>query len=198
MPHFEAVAVNGAGVFDTLKLVIKLVLDKARKGAEVGAGAQAPSPSAATARYGYTGATAPAAANTPAQLAPVQVAAVPSSIAPRPVESLAASSKPVVTLPSGPSTVDEPIRPVAAALIANEPSEVGVSTTVRGRVGVAPERGDAFSEKSGSEAEAMPTVIRPTVIPPAPSRKRTGDAPKAKANTKTKKRSFWKRLFNWI
>ena len=29
-PHFEAVAVNGAGVFDTLKLIIKLVLDKAR------------------------------------------------------------------------------------------------------------------------------------------------------------------------
>lgn len=36
LPTFEASAVKGAGVFDTLKMITKLVLNKARKGAEQG------------------------------------------------------------------------------------------------------------------------------------------------------------------
>lgn len=43
VPDFEATATTGVGVFDTLKMVAKLVLQELRKGSEVGATAPAPS-----------------------------------------------------------------------------------------------------------------------------------------------------------
>ena len=43
VPDFEATATTGVGVFDTLKMVAKLVLQELRKGSEVGASSPSPS-----------------------------------------------------------------------------------------------------------------------------------------------------------
>jgi signal recognition particle receptor subunit beta len=43
VPDFEATATTGVGVFDTLKMVAKLVLRELRRGSEVGASAPSPS-----------------------------------------------------------------------------------------------------------------------------------------------------------
>ena len=44
LPYFEASAVKGVGVFDTLKLITKLVLNKAKKGDEAAVGSEPEAP----------------------------------------------------------------------------------------------------------------------------------------------------------
>jgi signal recognition particle receptor subunit beta len=43
VPDFEATATTGVGVFDTLKMVAKLVLQELRKGSEAGSSGASPS-----------------------------------------------------------------------------------------------------------------------------------------------------------
>ncbi len=86
LPFFEASAVKGTGVFDTLKLITKMVLNRARKGAESGE-----APSQATA--------APAASSQPEAASPLSTAAQP--VPPQQIET-PAPPQPVAGQPAAP------------------------------------------------------------------------------------------------
>jgi len=261
LPHFEAVAVDGAGVFDTLKCVIKMVLDKARKGTELGAAAgkssteqpaaaaaptpqpaeaapaptpqsaqPAPPPDPAPVSVQAAPAPAPAPSPAPSQAHPVRPAPAPGPMQPEPVEpapAVAAAPTPQPSTPApAPQTqstepnADDEIRPVAAALVANDPGE-SASVLVRPRPAPhgAAEIGPTLREqklaaasittpRTQGPAEAPSEAARPQaatpaipmgVIPPARSLKTGKQSGKSKGKAKPKqKKSFWKKLFNWI
>lgn len=94
--EYSASATEGFGVFDTLKCILKLVLDKAKSGGTV------PSSTPITAA-----ASAPVAAMAaPAAVAPLRVTAVP--VDDRPVMPQVAAMAPA--MPNGPTAPPEPIR----------------------------------------------------------------------------------------
>jgi signal recognition particle receptor subunit beta len=202
-PYFEASAVNGTGVFDTLKMVIKLVLDKARSRSELSVKSASPTAPAATVAPTATAAPAgqgPAAPQVPAPPAPapeVQPASPqPVGVTAAPVVLPEAPAGPMPEPAGAPSqampaaaTVVEPHQ--AAATVTQAPPQAGVVAPV-----VAPAQGEAASSASsasspgGVEINFDNMTAAPTVIPPAPSLKRASE-PK-------KKRSFWRKLFKWI
>ncbi len=55
LPYFEASAVKGVGVFDTLKLITKLVLNKAKRGDDAGSNADAAADPVETPQYSVSG-----------------------------------------------------------------------------------------------------------------------------------------------
>lgn len=313
LPHFEAVAVDGGGVFDTLKCVIKMVLDKARKRTEVtgGSGAETPAREAAPrpapaqpapevpaaqappaappqapapAQPAPVAQTQPAPAPQPAPVAqtpppaqapqpapverletvqvtppgtnqPAQPAAAQASQAPQPapverletvqvtppgMDDLPKSASPQQAAPlqqvapqqpapqhpapqqaapqGTPQAADE-IRPVAAALVANDPEEVAaISRHQTGPIGIQkPETAQApapapavpppmtkpTADTPAQAPQPGPAPAMPSaVIPPAPSLRKSADGPravhKAKPKAKRKKKSFFRKLFNWI
>jgi signal recognition particle receptor subunit beta len=168
-PSFEAVAVNGGGVFDTLKHVIKLVLDKARKGSSIDSAA-APSASVeAKSTASPTTASVGASGSTPAT--------PEGDTAKIGVPAGAAREYASVALPQ----TQEPNSVAAVATVAPPILKTEAPTQTYAGLGVADDTGKLFA---GAE-------LAPTVIPAAPSLRR-------KDGTQKKKRSFWRKLFSWI
>lgn len=95
--EYSASATEGFGVFDTLKCILKLVLDKAKSGGTV------PSSTPVSAAVSVP-ATAAVAASTPA---PLRVTAVP--VSDRPVMPQVAAVAP--SMPTAPITPPEPVMP---------------------------------------------------------------------------------------
>jgi hypothetical protein len=91
LPYVEASAVSGAGVFDTLKRITKLVLEQTKKRTAVGAQAETP--------------TAAPAAGGPASASP-RKAAVPRGVATPQTESWSPEHANVAT-----ATAEPPVRP---------------------------------------------------------------------------------------
>lgn len=174
-PYFEASAVNGTGVFDTLKMIIKLVLDKARRRSEL----SAQSGGSATVQ-----AAAPATQGSPGRAAePVRPA------------------QPVEPEPRAPRFT--PARLEEVAVTSGGESREGAVPTVEAARPWAPAAPEALAVAvaSASTPTASPQAatplspvrargLSPSVIPPAPSLRRASEA--------KKKRSFWRKLFSWI
>jgi signal recognition particle receptor subunit beta len=225
LPYFEAVAVDGTGVFDTLKLIIKLVLDKARKGSELAGStgdAATPKPQPAStvpqaaaqaAPHVAAQATQPPAHPSVPVAEPPQAAPVPARAPlqePAPVSAAAEEASEPVPAQSPPSIAAvEPVAPLAvsagvaatdaAVAPAPEPETAGSDALPAPAAGQTPETISAPAPAAAATAQivnpsqAAPQVAQtPSVIPPAPSLKRTADA------RKKTKRSFWRKLFKWI
>lgn len=175
-PYFEAVAVNGGGVFDTLKHVIKIVLDKARKGSSIESAGSKPSAGAAKES---------APPSTPATPEPEGARAIEtSSIGSTDDVESSAEPVPAGAAPEGgtPSTsVQESNRADSVATVS--PPAVQPETSE------AEPRSTAFADDSGKLFAGA--ELAPSVIPAAPSLRR-------KEHVKKKKRSFWRKLFSWI
>jgi len=186
-PHFEAVAVNGSGVFDTLKLIIKLVLDKARSQSDL------------------PKSTATAEAAPPKQAPRADADLKVSSgggFAPPPREPEEVQQ--VVAGVTGNSyTGPDPARPSFASQATAPASAAGDSAAqalpppvMAPHARPAPAADDSgrlrtVGEHTGPTPRAFGTPIAPSVIPPAPSLRRTSEG-------KKKPKSFWRKLFNWI
>lgn len=140
LPHFEASASIGNGVFDTLKLIIKLVLDKAKSSG---------GSSAATVSQ-----AAPEAKATPAVTTPAPVAA----------SGVAASAKAVSASPqSGPEK--SPIPTLSTSNVSTAAQAPSVETD-----GMDRQRTPAYRPFPGSEAaqaKAAERKISPTAFAPA-------------------------------
>jgi len=240
-PYFEASAVNGTGVFDTLKMVIKLVLDKARSRSELSAqNAQKPAPAATLEPTAPQSAPEAQPLSPPPLGVPAAAATVPAApvvpvpeaqpLSPQPLGVPAAAATvqaaPVVPVPDSPAGQPQ----AAAAMVASQPEVTPAPQPVEASdmqhaaepetvaqfappPEVAPEPqaekaagaivpadtfspGDQTATPSAAPAEGGVEIdfdnmtAAPTVIPPAPSLKRSSE-PK-------KKRSFWRKLFKWI
>jgi signal recognition particle receptor subunit beta len=193
LPHFEAVAVNGTGVFDTLKLIIKLVLDKARSQSDLPKSAtttEAPpaeeTPRAATSDFQVSSERA----FSPPPREPEEVARVTAGVDAR--RSAAAEiARPAVLaerLAKPSASAGEMAQPQAQTLpppVLAPPDRFAPADPGASGHGRAP-------ESTGPTARAFGTPIAPSVIPAAPSLKRTSDGKKKKP------KSFWRKLFNWI
>ena len=227
-PYFEASAVNGTGVFDTLKMVIKLVLDKARSRSELSAQSASPTAPAATA----PAATAPAATAPAATVAPTATAApvvqgpaapqVPAPPAPAP-EVQPASPQPVgvtaapVVLPEAPAgPVPEPagapsqampaaatvVEPHQAAATVVEPHQAAATVTqAPPQAGVvAPVAAPAQGDAASSGSSvSSPGGVEINFDNMTAAPTVIPPAPSLKrASEPKKKRSFWRKLFKWI
>ncbi len=210
LPHFEASATIGNGVFDTLKLIIKLVLEKAKRSATDRARpdvsyteppAPAPSPAPVEQAAAETPST-PAELSTPAEPSPVAEPATPERV---PVEPSPATAEAELRGQAARST--GPISVAEAEPVAETPSEQPEPAKYRPYPGgedpeeldkkissasFAPVRreeaddGDPAAEVAGlktNQDNQGADLSRPAM---APSLKRRGD--KAK-------RGFFKRLF---
>jgi signal recognition particle receptor subunit beta len=173
-PHFEASAVNGTGVFDTLKMIIKLVLDKARKRSELSSqgGSATVQVGAATAQ-----AASPRAAEVPAPV-PVKV--------PEPVPARVVAPR----KEGAPLTLEDEPAAVAQAAVVRPWSSPAAPATLAAPAVDSPVAVAARPAVRASAAPARPAVLAPSVIPPAPSLKRSSEP--------RKKPSFWRKLFSWI
>jgi signal recognition particle receptor subunit beta len=194
-PYFEASAVNGTGVFDTLKMVIKLVLDKARSRSEL---------SAQNAQKSAAAATVAPTAPQPAPMAAVPPPAPePQTVTPQslavPAASATIQAAPVAPLPE-PAGGVAGATPGAATLAAPQPANVAAPQAGSASQTIVPVSApisadsmstqSAASDQGGTDINFDNMTAAPTVIPPAPSLKRSSE-PK-------KKRSFWRKLFKWI
>lgn len=203
-PSFEASATVGNGVFDTLKLIIKLVLEKAknagsgRSTAATSAGAsagreavgsppqQAPAPQAET--------TSPRAQETPvSQNRPEQPSPAPQAPPPQPEPVTApAGASPQHEAGAAPATVAAQQRsPQESAEVTQSPRPFPGDQT--GEVSLERAKPSADAEPAGS-ASKEPTDSSPT----------SGDAPRQSPETppmapplrqRRRKRGFFKRLF---
>jgi len=186
LSYFEASAVNGTGVFDTLKMIIKLVLDNARRGSEI----QTPSAGAAK---GPDSAPAPAvssAAPTPVvtSAAPAQTAApfasAPAVTSDAPAQAAAPfASAPAVTSDAPPVPASapqrEPIPAVAEGAPAVEPFEspvvapapVDTVATAPPTPVVAPAPADTVETAPPTPVTAMASAgtIQQSTVPAAPA-----------------------------
>jgi hypothetical protein len=190
LPYFEAVAVGGTGVFDTLKLIIKLVLDKARRQSDLS------TPGAGGASETPRDRRAPAAEPEPE----VKVSSGITYVPPPPGEEdetrqpVAAGSRAFagdnreasgpVPAAARPVSVDEPVPALRSSL---SPTSPGFN-----RVGDEADTLRSAKESTGPVIRPAGAPLAPAVRPPAPSLKRTSDGKR-----KTKQ-SFWRKLFNWI
>jgi len=188
LAHFEAVAVNGTGVFDTLKFIIKLVLDKARSQSEL-----SKSPA---------GAEAAASQDGPRAQTHVPAVATNSFSPParehgdaQGVTAAVGAHAPTAPAIGGPSTMRQtaPVRSIAT-----DPEERTLPPPIMAPHARPVRTGDdtgglrTVGESRGRFPRAFGTPIAPSVIPPAPSLKRTTEG------KKKSKPSFWRKLFNWI
>jgi signal recognition particle receptor subunit beta len=183
VPCFEASATQGMGVFDTLKKIIKLVLDKAKQGS----GPSRPQPVAAAA--GASMGVPSRAPEAPAPVMPArerpdteavtpEIAAEPPSVpTPEPVAAAVAASSPGHYRPypgsqsQGVDISDRRIRASAFAPVQKEPHNDAAME--RGLVS----GGDAGT-KGADELKAAPVM-----------------APSLRRKAEHKKRGFFKRLF---
>ena len=192
VPHFEAAAPQGRGVFDTLKLIIRLVLDKAKSTGTSAANRRpepAATPPAETAPYpSVERVPAPVQAGAPLQPAP-QPAAQPVAVAAN-WEATAQATPVSWTAPSQPTAVapssDPAIRPYPG-------SDKALQAELRrsGRVALSQATRELPAdslEKNFNSGGTEPTPGVASMITPqmAPSLRRRGLA---------KKRGFFKRLF---
>ena len=183
LPYFEASAVNGTGVFDTLKMVIKLVLDKARKGSELG-GEAGEGRTQATMAEAAPATVAPATPKpTPA---PATIAARPAAqtVQPQTVLPQQVSAQPAIVTPQSAGAAPAPLAAAAPPTVA--PAPVPEPAPVLDR----PPPGSSAPKIGGMDIDFENMTAAPTVIPAAPSLKRASE-PK-------KKRSFWRKLFGRI
>ncbi len=181
-PYFEGSATLGHGVFDTLKMIIKLVLEKAKGGSK---------PSAAT-----------PIATEPAATEPVRE---PVSAASEPAPAAAGSANEVPVAASGPAVAEAPAA-TAAAAIQEAPAEDPVQ--YRPYPGsVRPEtketRLSASSFAPAQNAEMDSETINKDVIKQDESGAESGSvgmktpamAPSLRQKARARKRGFFKRLF---
>ena len=194
-PHFEASATLGNGVFDTLKLIIKLVLDKA-KSSSVSAMAQRPQPSPQS--------PPPPPEPEPAPYPSAQrVPAEPETVA-----TGVGSSEPPVAEPVGVAAPATPGKSASQGLpVSRQAAEPSPRTRIRPYPGSeaadsverkAPSVGfsgrseelpaDSLGKNMGSNSSTAATGGPDSINTPqmAPSLRRRGG---------TKKRGFFKRLF---
>jgi signal recognition particle receptor subunit beta len=173
LPHFEASATIGNGVFDTLKLVIKLVLEKAKS---AGAGKhKAPAAVAAQPAPQPTPAPESAAPRAPQQSVPPERPVEPTPAAPAeaaPAVSAAPEPQPAIRPYPGSDT-----QPVATTAVQDPP-----------RPSMAPSSPD-------QEAPRKPHMQPSKSTSPVQSRPSADARPKAEREATGKKRGFIKRLF---
>jgi signal recognition particle receptor subunit beta len=189
LPHFEAVAVNGTGVFDTLKLIIKLVLDKARRQSDLSGTAAGATSEGVRERRAV-----------PAEADPeVKASSSMTYVPPPPGE--ADDHEPVAVTTGAPANVPASAAQTAPAparpIVSEDPSRGARPSLTALGTGPARVGGDADTlrdakESTGPVMRAPGTPLAPAVIPPAPSLRRTSDG------RKKPKPSFWRKLFNWI
>lgn len=196
LPHFEASAHIGNGVFDTLKLVIKLVLDKAKsaQGARpvsAQASASAPMRAAAVAE--------PVAQETPAYPA-ARVAAAPPERTPvhppasAPVPAMAAAARPV-------PAADTPVRPSVAPASSSTPAPLRPYPGSRSQETVEPRPAAPAQNPIGDRPKAVqvPEKSVSNTAEPAPGVKPVGSAPHMAPSVRRRqeddKPGFMKRLF---
>jgi len=180
-PWYEASATIGNGVFDTLKLIIKLVLDKAKKG-----GSAAP-------KEGRSPAAAPSASGQIRTVAPEPSSAQPAAAQPSPQPiAVAQTSTPAPAPP--PAVVSAPSAPSPEAPMEARPFPGDQTGGVPARRitpssnAPSPRKSEGLQIRSSEEAAAdqAPTVPRDLSTP--------GMAPALRRRS-TKKRGFFKRLF---
>lgn len=89
LPYFEASAVKGVGVFDTLKLITKLVLNKAKRGDDAGSNADTAADAADTPQYSVSGPQGGSGFAPPKPAEPEfpRVAASAAAVAPAPAKT---------------------------------------------------------------------------------------------------------------
>jgi len=175
LSYFEASAVNGTGVFDTLKMIIKLVLDKARRGSEIQTPsaeaaktpAAAPTPDVTTVAPtpdvttvaptpDVTTAASPAPASPPprepvpavAQGAPAVEPSASPVVAPAPVETIASAPPTPVTAMASAATIQQSVAPAADEVVGVPVPAVPIRTT-----DLASHDPQAIALPSGAETE---------------------------------------------
>ena len=177
-PWFEASATMGNGVFDTLKLIIKLVLEKAKQS---GAGAAARKPVSATLTTGTAAAAAPAAGAASESAA----AATPT---PEPAQAAQPSAGTAVAAPPQPETsapeTPQRVRPFPGSQPSAEKKlSPSAFTSTRAEEETQP--------AAGATAESHTTADTPEPTPEVPS----GPQMAPPLRRRTRKRGFFKRLF---
>ena len=203
-PHFEASATIGNGVFDTLKLIIKLVLDKAKRtsvpkakpipseAVTVGTGSR---PTPTETGLGVPAAPVPQAgldekaqyqSSTTAVAEETEPAPEPET---GPATATTTPASPQTTPEEAPATDDQAgYRPYPG----DQQPQGGpkkISPTAFSPAPTQEQEGQAPIEKKAMQAEGSPTAsgravsLRPTMAPPQ------------KLRTQTRKRGFFKRLF---
>ncbi len=186
-PHFEAAAPSGTGVFDTLKLVIKLVLEKAKT---------------TKARTRPSAVAAPAAVAQPAPQPEIPSYPTAAAAASSPSPFGSAAETPSRTGFGAP--VEPSFAPAATSTDSYRPYP-GSSGASQGSVATAERRNPAAGLYGSSTPEsATSTVTRPFMLDDAKGaddmmndsgRIRPAMAPPLKRRPEAKKRGFFKRLF---
>ncbi len=179
VPTFEAAAPSGVGVFDTLKLIIRLVLEKAKSTSvpRVAATVHAPQPE-------------------PAAIAPTAADSQPLRIlqpTPAPVSTLPSYGDLPVTTQTAPVMDARPAEPVRAA--AYRPYPGGRSAEGTGGISTAPPA-PAAGTQSPLAMDSYSPVEKRSKAEEAPNASSTPTmAPSLRKRQEAKKRGFFKRLF---
>ena len=189
-PHFEASATIGNGVFDTLKLIIKLVLDKAKK------------TSAPRVRPSGTGQVAtPAASAAPTAQPQVQPQPMMQRV---PAEPMAAQQHQAPTPQPAPQQVPEPVHASAPSPEPQQPVyRPYPGTDASGKIAQPQKKisPTTFSPAGKEELPAESLEKHVAMSDGAPSEEPSQDtsqpqmARSLKRRGETKKRGFFKRLF---
>ena len=177
-PYFEASATIGNGVFDTLKLIIKLVLDKAKntsssrfKSSDIGgdSGRVAVAPNVSPDMVGGASVTRSSSGSGPIAITPVEQArVVADAYRPYPGTESAPAARPVAVASAPQAPVPEAVEP--------QPTPAPYSEKHAYRKQEAEERTPSSDEQNRLHSPSM-----------APPLRRRQEAPK--------KRGFFKRLF---
>lgn len=189
-PHFEASATIGNGVFDTLKLIIKLVLEKAKS-----SGGPRPRPSE-VAHPTPAVASRPAAGTVPEPSAPSE----PTPVKPRSAAAVAAAGAPAATT-AAPATQATPA-PASKTATESEPYRYRPYPGSDGEEGrekkISPTTFTPVQREEPAEASIEQKVIKTDSADKEYSPAKKGSpvmAPALRRRGETKKRGFIKRLF---
>lgn len=177
-PFFEAVAVNGGGVFDTLKHVIKMVLDKARKGSSLDTAGSKPSADKVTKEAPKAALDTPGTADGPA------------------IETSSLGHTHDEKSNPEPVTAGSAMEGGTPSTSAEEKSGDSGGVATAAKPALQPEPATAEAESPALDDDDTGKLfagaeLAPSVIPAAPSLRR-------KESVRKKKRSFWRKLFSWI
>jgi hypothetical protein len=198
-PYFEASATLGNGVFDTLKMIIKMVLEKAKSG---GASRPRPvaaaAPAAASAGVGTAASSAPVSASPGLAAAPSPQATAPSSAAPAPepavTPSVEASKPSVASTPETKKTVEKKEVPQYRPYPGTESKEAKETSEKR----ITPAAFSPAVREETTDATIGQKAIKPTGAEgeDALAAKQTPImSPSLRRRSRKKKRGFFKRLF---
>ncbi len=194
-PHFESSATIGNGVFDTLKLIIKLVLDKAKS-------SSTPKPAVeATPHPTPVAASAPAPSAVPEAPSVPQLGAQPNPEKPQTVAVSASSA-------SAAASVEKPSADLTEAAASQGSAAREPSYQYRPYPGTEKEEDEGkrispttFSPARREEATGVPIerrVLKPDSADKDEASERTRTpvmAPALRRRGAMKRRGFWKRLF---